>query len=576
MVRFSMMKEWKLRSRINLKETVMKKMIKYTILWIVGLLLFSACYDDKGSYDYHDINEVAITLPASMGVRLPKVDSVLVEIIPELEQTLAENESNLVFLWERKLEQEMLGEWKVCGHEKICRIYIKPENTENITLRLTLKDNTEETVWYKEVVLKMIQPYSNTWFVLQDEGGKAVLGAVDGECESGVVIRDAYREDTGKELAIKGVPGCLAGNYQYGSPLYFFPSSMGFNTVMQRAIIVLTDQEMDVLEASTFERVWSLEEMLMQDGITFSPGYVFSRDGDIGGEMLINDGKMYCANMDGYSIYNSVQVGGESYRTEIGGYMNGRFFVYDEENHRFLNLPIGHNDGMERYTNRYIRTSGRQFVDSPLSLEFVGENEESDKTKNVFDPDHVDPALKMIGMSEMSGGKQMLAFALRFADREVHVFEFSLAGWESSNKDHARCSGKYEIPLPAEAGEDVCFIASQGFARIFFMGCGNKIYKIDLNRMTPKISVIYEHDDANVKVTNLKFKHYFNPYDWDNDSYIPYAQTLGAVLDYGGNQGGIVVMELNTAGDVNRDINGVFEYKGFGKIVDLAYTFKSN
>lgn len=96
----------------------MKKMIKYTILWIVGLLLFSACYDDKGSYDYHDINEVAITLPASMGVRLPKVDSVLVEITPELEQTLAENESNLVFLWERKLEQEMLGGGKCVGMKR--------------------------------------------------------------------------------------------------------------------------------------------------------------------------------------------------------------------------------------------------------------------------------------------------------------------------------------------------------------------------------------------------------------------------------------------------------------------------
>lgn len=576
MVRFSMMKEWKLRSRINLKETVMKKMIKYTILWIVGLLLFSACYDDKGSYDYHDINEVAITLPASMGVRLPKVDSVLVEITPELEQTLVANESNLVFLWERKLEQEMLGGWKVCGNEKNCRIYIKPENTDNITLRLTLKDNTEGTVWYKEMVLKMIQPYSNTWFVLQDEGGKAVLGAVDGEGESAVVIRDAYREDTGKEWAMKGVPRCLAGNYQYGSPLYFFPSFMGFNTIMQRAIIVLTDQEMEVIRASTFERVWSLEEMLMQDGITFSPEYVFSRDGDSGGEMLINNGKMYCANMDGYSVYNSAQVDGESYRAEAGGYMNGRFFVYDGENHRFLNMPIGHNDGMERYTNRYIRTSGRQFVDSPLSLEFVGENEESDKTKNVFDPDHVNPALKMIGMSEMSGGRQMLAFALQPADRKVHVFEFSSSGWESGNKEYARCSGKYEISLPEQAGEDVCCITSQGFERIFFMGIGNKIYKIDLNRSTPKLSVIYEHENANVRVTNLKFKHYFNLYDWDNDSYIPYARTLGVALDYGGNQGGIVVMELNVAGDVNRDIKSVFEYKGFGKIVDLAYTFKSN
>lgn len=83
----------------------MKKRMKNMILWVIGLLLFSACYDDKGSYDYHDINEVAITLPTSQGVRLPKVDSVLVEITPDLKQTLVENESDLVFLWEKKLEK---------------------------------------------------------------------------------------------------------------------------------------------------------------------------------------------------------------------------------------------------------------------------------------------------------------------------------------------------------------------------------------------------------------------------------------------------------------------------------------
>ena len=173
----------------------------------------------------------------------------------------------------------------------------------------------------------------------------------------------------------------------------------------------------------------------------------------------------------------------------------------------------------------------------------------------------------------------MLAFAFHATDRKVHVFEFSSEGWESGNSENARCSGKYEFVLPEGAdGDELCFTTSRGFERVFFMATGNKIYKVDLNRATPKVSVIYEHENASVKVTALKFKNYSNIYTYDDEeedfTEVPYARALGAVLDYGGNQGGIVEMQLNVAGDVGRDIESIFEYKGFGKIVDFCYTFK--
>ena len=85
-------------------------------------------------------------------------------------------------------------------------------------------------------------------------------------------------------------------------------------------------------------------------------------------------------------------------------------------------------------------------------------------------------------MSEMSGGEKLLAFSTDVAERKIHVFEFSLAGWISGDKSHARCSGKFEIPFPeGSTGEELCFITSRGFDRIFFMASGNKIYKVDLN-----------------------------------------------------------------------------------------------
>lgn len=50
----------------------MKRFINIAVFFLTGVFLLLACYDDKGSYDYHDVNEVVIDLPAAVSVRLDK------------------------------------------------------------------------------------------------------------------------------------------------------------------------------------------------------------------------------------------------------------------------------------------------------------------------------------------------------------------------------------------------------------------------------------------------------------------------------------------------------------------------
>ena len=80
----------------------MKRFINIAVFFLTGVFLLLACYDDKGSYDYHDVNEVVIDLPAAVSVRLDKKDSVSVKIEPKLSQTLEESEAQLTYVWERE------------------------------------------------------------------------------------------------------------------------------------------------------------------------------------------------------------------------------------------------------------------------------------------------------------------------------------------------------------------------------------------------------------------------------------------------------------------------------------------
>ena len=115
----------------------MKRFINIAVFFLTGGLLLSGCYDDKGSYDYHDVNEVVIDLPTTVSVRLDKKEAVSVKIEPKLSQTLEEGEAQLTYLWEREKKNSLgLNEWTPCGEEKVCELSFNPEDVNPLAIRL--------------------------------------------------------------------------------------------------------------------------------------------------------------------------------------------------------------------------------------------------------------------------------------------------------------------------------------------------------------------------------------------------------------------------------------------------------
>ena len=93
----------------------MKGFVKINSFLLGSLLLLLGCYDDKGSYNYHDINEINIELPATVNVRLSKEEAVPVSIEPKLSQTLEKEESHLSYRWEKEVKKSTgLKEWVEC------------------------------------------------------------------------------------------------------------------------------------------------------------------------------------------------------------------------------------------------------------------------------------------------------------------------------------------------------------------------------------------------------------------------------------------------------------------------------
>lgn len=568
----------------------MKRFINIAVFFLTGGLLLSGCYDDKGSYDYHDVNEVVIDLPTTVSVRLDKKEAVSVKIEPKLSQTLEEGEAQLTYLWEREKKNSLgLNEWTPCGEEKVCELSFNPEDVNPLAIRLRVQDHREDgSEWYKQLTVQPIVPYGRSWFVLQYNEGKCVLGAVDGEGSGGVVIPDAYKLDMGKDLPIGGTPKYLLTDWMYGSP------QGSIINAQQPVIFVGTDQDVYLMNAVSFKQVWKYRDMLHIKEVlhdeNFVPEWLATQTySTVLGEILSDNGKLYMANADGYSVYyplvweNDADAS-EFKITKVAPLQGIGFILYDEQNHRFLKTGI-YDDFMEGYYyNQYYRKYGMEDYFYPnktvKKLAKIGENP---RVENVFDPDNIGDDKKMINMNMYyaDGKYGVLATCFSTSDRKIHVYDLNAAGFGEEAKE-AICAAKHTFDLPGGMSVDeVSVTACYLYGKTVFFAGGNKIYKVDFNRTIPKISLLYEHKDPNVRITGLKFKNSLydtgysaDPNDYESEwmwNYFPYY--LGASLDYGGNEGGILEMKLTTAAEVDPD-SEIVEHKGFGKIVDFGYSAK--
>lgn len=560
----------------------MKGFVKINSFLLGSLLLLLGCYDDKGSYNYHDINEINIELPATVNVRLSKEEAVPVSIEPKLSQTLEKEESHLSYRWEKEVKKSTgLKEWVECGQEKTCQLVFQPTDVESQTIRLIVTDHREDgSEWYKVTTVRPIVPYSRSWFVLQYTDGKCVLGAVDGEGSGGVVIPDAYKMDMKQDLPIGGTPKYLLTDWAFGS------QEGSFINPQQPVIIIGTDQDVHLMNAVSFNQIYTYQAMLhvkvVNGDNNFSPDWLVTNTYQRLGEVLSDNGKLYMANDDGFSVYYPLQwesTSEESYKiTKIAPILEYGFIFYDEQNHRFLRCKK-YDEMMEGYRdNKMFRKYGYNNYFYPSKVvKKIGKIGENPKAENVFNPDNIGDDKIMINMNMIRSN--VLATFFSTSDRKIHVYDFNGEGF---NGETAICAGKYTFDLPGGMSVDemrvtTCYV----FGKTLFIAGGNKIYKVDFNRTVPRMTLLYEYENAAVKITGLKFKneHYdwgysADPNDWDSEwIWLGTPYRLGVSLDYGGNEGGILELKLTTTGEVERD-SEVLEYKGFGKIVDFGYSVK--
>lgn len=552
----------------------MRKFIIHMLGFIGAALLQTGCYDDKGDYDYHDVNTMEVVIPETK-LRMPKEAAVEVSITPEISQTLEQNEENLVFQWKLLNPDGTLGSSRLSDYTnysvgKECKITVEPNESDNIGLMLVVSDKRNGTAWYQTGQVTIIKPLNPCWFVLQEKENKGLLAAIEGTPEGYYVYPDVFQSETSSSFPLDGKPLAVTARREYGgdrSSISGLPPFFGFKIVP--ILTLVTDKDAALCTPST------LEIMYKSDKILFEPiqqGRAIEIDAykmDKNGELYVNDGKSYFAYMDGFCVpYSIKDEAGEYLSVSTYGSFGTSLIFFNSITHSFLKgQALGSSSDymyVSYYNSKPIRDKLTWSDKNPIIARSIKSDEDD---KNAFNPNEIDPSLQVKAMvTGGNSGNYAYAITAPQGGKELTVFKFS-ADWR--NEDPT-CAAEYTVTLPPDVDiETAKFAASYAYtANIIFMTSGNTLYRIELDR--GRVVELYTYEaDPSAQITCLKFK--------DAETEEELGMSLGMGINTG-DKGIVVELQLTIAGDVSRDGNSICIYEDaenpLGKIVDITYNYE--
>ena len=536
------------------------------IYFILGVLVAS-CYDDKGNYTYQEVNTLDVSLNKVYSVRLDK--DTTVTIIPQLSQSLQENEDNLEYTWLHSTTNHNFyghGKFDTVGLEQNLNFHIDPE-AKNLAyahyFRLNVYDRITDIEYPVNTTIELIKPYVGSWMILHRKNGQTELGSVEYIGGDIVVQEDAYYEETGKRFT--GKPQALMS---YTTSCKYYGTGSGWNM-----FTVITDDPVEsgvYCQWKHFEKKDSLTRMvapLAQNSFDFQ--HITLADGDgTASALLLSGGMLYQSPRAGKIYEPAADLEGEVNIT-LASKISNNALLYDEAGHRFA-FYYNTSDGLgvKKYDPLY-------FSESEENTNLIKAIPTRDGNVSAVNPNKLPEDQKVLylgtGYQYASAWTSVYAYALAKNDTRCFVYEFNPRGFNYS--DNASFNGYYTINIPQGLDESAVFASTPPYSGLLFYASGNTVYRLDFKQAGGKATAIYTH--AGGKAVKMKFaKRYlsssnaFDAYEFD----VQYS--LGIGFDMGNGKGDFVILNLSSTGSVGGDSEhypAKQVYTDFGEITDFVF-----
>lgn len=184
------------------------------------LMLASACYKDKGNYDYKNVNDFTVTItPAPANEELsiylinqPAMEADTFRLTAEGKQTVNSSEDNLEYTWYRTLsiDKKKVSTDTIIGKENIMELV--PAKKSEWKILLVVRDKSMNLEYYKSLTVQTKVPFYNSWLFLHGEEGDRKLGSLSWNTTGEAEVTPDMMEAMGQP----GYPKMTSINYAMG------------------------------------------------------------------------------------------------------------------------------------------------------------------------------------------------------------------------------------------------------------------------------------------------------------------------------------------------------------------------
>lgn len=509
------------------------------------LLLFflSGCYDDKGNYDYHDVNQIALKLmPEGNGdteteyvFKQPPVDTLRYTLSPEIAQTLALNESKLTFKWkisktEQKSSDKAVKRDTFTAYTRDFEFKFAPNVQTRISCMFCMTDESTGTSYYKQITLNTRIPYLESWLVLHGESDNRRIGAIEynngqGELTTSDIYYDLYKRHRFNNI-----------DRLHYSAVYGNPSDT------PERLFLFSQDSCFCLHPSFFAPYGDIHNM-MPPGSTKLYSFQAVSGSPVQNYVMMADqsGRVYHNGTWGY--FYQAKIGSTPEIQVSALYASAYATIWDEVAKKFYYYSLSDNWYNPRPNGRDADNYDQELTAFPNDLIETSEN------------------TKLIWLGRTTKDIENGCSALM---KEGNQYALYHIGYGSKKKSDEFVNIERQALVNDAFDENSLFATSVEFADQLFYVSDNILYHF--NTVSGESKELYSVADG-AKITQIQFRNF------DRTPMIENTGTfiLGLAVESAAGKGELHEVYLNHAGDIDK--TAVFT--GFDKIKDMCFTVLS-
>ena len=525
----------------------------------------TSCYDDKGNYDYVDIDDIKVEFPGNMGtesdIRFVERQGNTLNITPDVE---CMDKSHLTYLWERYTSGV---ETEVLKKDKDVSLPLTAGDDANLQwkvgtykLRFTVKDTVTQQTCQKlvNVTVKSITPI-----------GVQVLTTTDGESDISTIEDNDFIEGleqpsvTYNYFSQQNDGIKLDGE---GRNINYFHSSDG------SALIALTDHDGCSIDMSTFQPNIAYDDLFSEE-----PENIKRMVNTAGMYLVYADNNIY--NLD--VTYGLVLDDEPAFEPTFGSeeemeYAPEPSYVSSESGTMAGGLIYG-NIAYNAEKNKFLLYDW--YHDQMPGIPFPMQDMSEDSYAPVFNPSEMN-AGDLVGMdygiyTNYLFSQNQWALFKNETDNGANLtlYRFNDEGY---NDEKATYDKKQVIATDnsnTELANVNCFQMSTLIDGIGFFSTPNGVYSLNANETSNGLTELFTPSNGNEQVTMIRLlKYQMNDETTRNVNPTFFSRLSKSlyIATWDGIQGRIYRIGLTEEGQLDSAVE-MNEWDGFGEIKDMCF-----